>query len=72
MHFRLGILSKIFWHFGIVNKTFTNCFCFKNDGISEKGVERVVNHEDKPFAGLDDIEEDSVKTMGVTFKSILT
>ena len=32
------------------NKTFSNCF--KKGGISEKEVEKVLNDEDDPFAGL--------------------
>ena len=42
----------------VSNKTFSNCF--KKAGISEKEVERVLNDEDDPFTGLDDIEEDTV------------
>ena len=45
----------------VSNKTFTNCF--KKAGISEKGVEKVLNDEDYPFAGLDEIEEDTVQTL---------
>ena len=35
----------------VSNNTFTNCF--KKAGISEKEVEKVLNDEDDPFAGLD-------------------
>ena len=45
----------------VSNKTFSNCF--KKAGISEKEVERVLNDEDDPFTGLDDIEEDTVQTL---------
>ena len=45
----------------VSNKTFTNCF--KKAGISEKEVEKVLNDEDDPFAGLDEIEEDTVQTL---------
>ena len=43
------------------NKTFSNCF--KKGGISEKEVEKVLNDEDDPFAGLDEIERDTVQTL---------
>ena len=46
------------WHV-LSNKT------FKIAGISEKEVERICVEEDDPFAGLDDIEEDTVQTLGV-------
>ena len=42
----------------VSNKTFTNYF--KKAGISEK---EVVNDEDDPLAGLDEIEEDTVQTL---------
>ena len=42
----------------VSNKTFTNCF--KEAGISKKEVEKVLNDEDGPFAGLDETEEDTV------------
>ena len=45
----------------VSNKTFTNCF--KKAGIFEKEVEKVLNDEDDPFAGLDEIEEDTVQTL---------
>ena len=45
----------------VSNKTFTNCL--KKAGISEKEVEKVLNDEDDPFAGLDEIEEDTVQTL---------
>ena len=45
----------------VLNKTFTNCF--KKVGISEKEVEKVLDDEDEPFAGLDEIEEDTVQTL---------
>ena len=45
----------------VSNKTFTNCF--KKAGISEKEVEKVLNDEDDPFAGLDEIEEDTVQAL---------
>ena len=45
----------------VSNKTFSNCF--KKAGISEKEVERVLNDEDDPFTGLDDIEEDTFQTL---------
>ena len=45
----------------VSNKTFTNCF--KKAGISEKDVEKVLNDEDDPFAGLDEIEEYTVQTL---------
>ena len=45
----------------VSNKTFSNCF--KKAGISEEEVERVLNDEDDPFTGLDDIEEDTVQTL---------
>ena len=45
----------------VSNKTFTNCF--KKAGISEKEVEKVLNDEDDPFAGLDEIEEYTVQTL---------
>ena len=45
----------------VSNKTFSNCF--KKAGISEKEVGRVLNDEDDPFTGLDDIEEDTVQTL---------
>ena len=45
----------------VSNKTFTNCF--KKAGISEKEVEKVLNDEDDPFAGLDEIERDTVQTL---------
>ena len=53
------ILAKS-WHV-LSNKTFTNCFIIA--GISEKEVERVGDDEEDPFAGLDDIEEDTVQTL---------
>ena len=43
------------------NKTFTNCF--KKAGISEKEVEKVLNDEYDPIAGLAEIEEDTVQTL---------
>ena len=46
---------------GVSNKTFTNCF--NKAGISEKEVEKVLNNEDDPFAGLDEIEEDTVQIL---------
>ena len=36
---------------------------FKKAGISEKEVEKVFNDEDDPFAGLDEIEEDTAQTL---------
>ena len=45
----------------VSNKTFTNCF--KKAGISEKDVEKVLNDEDDPFAGLGEIEEYTVQTL---------
>ena len=45
----------------VSNKTFTNCF--KKAGISEKDVEKVLNDEDDPFAGLDEIKEDTFQTL---------
>ena len=54
------IMLEKAWN-AVSNKTFTNCF--KKAGISEKEVERVLNDEDDPFAGLDDIEEDTVQTL---------
>ena len=45
----------------VSNKTFTNCF--KKAGISEKEVEKILNDEDDPFGGLDEIEEDTVQTL---------
>ena len=45
----------------VSHKTFTNCF--KKAGISEKEVEKVLNDEDDPFAGLDEIEEDIVQNL---------
>ena len=45
----------------VSNKTFFNCF--KKAGISEIEVERVLNDEDDPFTGLDDIKEDTVQTL---------
>ena len=45
----------------VSNKTFSNCF--KKASISQKEVERVLNDEDDPFTGLDDIEEDTVQTL---------
>ena len=45
----------------VSNKTFINCF--KKAGISEKEVEKVLNDEDDPFAGLDEIEEDTVQAL---------
>ena len=58
----ISILSAMVkaWN-AVSNKTFSNCF--KKAGISEKGVERVLNDEDDPFTGLDDIEEDKVQTL---------
>ena len=53
------ILEKA-WN-DVSNKTFSNCF--KKAGISEKEVERVLNDEDDPFPGLNDIEEDTVQTL---------
>ena len=49
----------------ISNQTFTNCF--RKSGISEKDAEKAVNDEEDPFKGLedDDVEEDSVQTLGV-------
>ena len=47
----------------VSNKTFTNCF--KKAGISEKEVEKVLNDEDEPFAGLNEIEEDTVQSLEV-------
>ena len=48
----MTMLEKV-WN-AISNKTFTNCF--KKAGISEKEVEKVLNDEDDPFAGFDEIE----------------
>ena len=45
----------------VSNKTFINCF--KKAGISEKEVEKVLNDEHDPFAGLDEIEEDTVQAL---------
>ena len=45
----------------VSHKTFSNCF--KKAGTSEKEVERVLNDENDPFTGLDDIEEDTVQTL---------
>ena len=45
----------------VSNKTFTNCL--KKAGISEKEVEKVLNDEDDPFAGLNKIEEDTVQSL---------
>ena len=45
----------------VSNKTFANCF--KKAGISEKEVEKVLNDKYDPFAGLDEIEEDTVQTL---------
>ena len=45
----------------VSNKTFSNCF--EKAGIFEKEEERVLNDEDDPFTGLDDIEEDTVQTL---------
>ena len=42
----------------VSNKNFTNCF--KKAGISEKELEKLLNDEDDPFAGLDEIDEDTV------------
>lgn len=60
MHFRFGILSKIFLCFAIANMAFTNFF--KNDGISEKEIERVFNDKSEPIASLDDTEEVFLQT----------
>ena len=54
------IMLEKAWN-AVLNKTFANCF--KKAGIFEKEVERVLNNEDDPFAGLDDIEEDTVQTL---------
>ena len=53
------VILKNPWN-AVSNKTFTNCFI--KAGISEKEKERVMNDEDDPF-GLDDIEEDSIRTL---------
>ena len=45
----------------VSNKTFANCF--KKAGISEKEMEKVLNGKYDPFAGLDEIEEDTVQTL---------
>ena len=45
----------------VSNKTFINCF--KKAGIYEKEVEKVLNDEDDPFAGLNEIEEDTVQSL---------
>ena len=45
----------------VSNKTFTNCF--KKPGIYEKEVEKVFNDKDDPFAGLDEIKEDTFQTL---------
>ena len=37
--------------------------CFKKAGISERELEKLLNDEDDPFAGLDEIDEDTVQTM---------
>ena len=55
------VLGKA-WN-AVSNKTSTNCF--KKASISVTEVERVLNDEDASFAGLDDIEEDSVQSFGV-------
>ena len=49
----------------VSHKTFTNCF--KKAGISEKEVEKVLNDEVDLFAGLDEIEEDTVQTLEANF-----
>ena len=45
----------------VSTKTFTNCF--KKAGIFKREVEKVLNDEDDSFAGLDEIEEDTVQTL---------
>ena len=45
----------------VSNKAFTNSS--KKTGISEKEEEKVLKDEDDPFAGLDEIEEDTVQTL---------
>ena len=37
--------------------------CFKKAGISERELKKLLNDEDDPFAGLDEIDEDTVQTM---------
>ena len=55
----MTMLTKA-WN-AVSNKIFTNCF--KKAGISENEVGKVLNDEDDPFAGLDEIEEDTVQTL---------
>ena len=45
----------------VSTKTFTNCF--KKAGIFKREVGKVLNDEDDSFAGLDEIEEDTVQTL---------
>ena len=54
------VMLENVWN-AVSNKTFSNCF--KKAGISEKEVEGVLNDEDDPFTGLDDIKEDTVQTL---------
>ena len=56
--FAMIVLGKA-WNTA-TNKTFTNYF--KKAGFSEKEMERAEEYD--PFTSLDDIEEDSVQTLG--------
>ena len=55
------IILRKSWHV-LSNKTFTNCF--KTADILEKEVERVLMTRMIPSSGFDNIEEDTVQTLG--------
>ena len=52
-----------------LERDFTNCL--KKASIYEKEVERVLNEEDDPLDTLDDIEEDSVQTLGANLAFLM-
>ena len=67
------IMLRKVWN-AVSSNNFTNCL--NKVGIYEKEEERVLNHQDDPFAGLDHVKEDFAQTfresLVLLLKSILT
>ena len=61
----ISILSAITWFskawVTLLDKTFTNCFC--KCEVSEEAVACAIADNDNPFSGLQEDEEDAVKTL---------
>ena len=61
-------LSKA-WNI-LPNKTFTNCF--HKSGISEEAAASAIADNDNPFAGLEEDDEDIIKTLATDLQFLKT